>query len=98
MKKIESLKYLMKLDMIVDREAMMTEAQLANEKYFPNFICVRKLAITQGKEEQFLEFVKEINATQKQLDDNQKEMVKKIEDIQKDIKEMFTALKIGSKA
>ena len=55
----------MKLDMIVDREAMMTEAQLANEKYFPNFICVRKLAITQGKEEQFLEFVKEINATQK---------------------------------
>lgn len=62
MTKLVAQTYKVKIDMIVEREQMMTQADLNNQKWFPNYIIVRKLANNSdgGSGVQWQGFVKEI--------------------------------------
>ena len=54
----------MKIDMIVERESLMSKSQLDNPKWFPNYICIRRKAGNVSQEEQWQGFVKQIKNNQ----------------------------------
>jgi hypothetical protein len=61
MTKLVAQTYKVKVDMIVEREQMLSEKDFLNPTWFPNYIVVRTLANNAGGESgQWLGFVREI--------------------------------------
>ena len=53
-------KFKVKVDMIVERESIMSDYDLANTDWFPKFIVIRRMANSSQESEQWQGFVKEI--------------------------------------
>ena len=60
MSKMAAQKFKVKIDMIVERESIMSESDLANTNWFPKFIVIRRMANGSQESEQWQGFVKEI--------------------------------------
>ena len=46
---MDARSYLVKLEMILERESIMTKAELANKELFPNYLLVRREFDPQAK-------------------------------------------------
>lgn len=53
--------YKIKLQMIVERELLLSDSQLLNKEWFPNFIIVRRNAKPDQFTDNFEGFLKQIN-------------------------------------
>ena len=60
MSKMIAQKFKVKIDMIVERESNMTQEELDNSDWFPNYIIFRRKAIKTHDKEQWQGFVNEI--------------------------------------
>ena len=60
MSKMSAQKFKVKVDMIVERESIMSEYDIVNTDWFPKFIVIRRKANGSQESEQWQGFVKEI--------------------------------------
>lgn len=56
--------YRMKLEMIIERESQLSDAQLLNKEWFPNFIVIRRKTSATGQGNNLEGFVNQIKSDQ----------------------------------